>query len=509
MRQKILLMFITLMLATPIFGQNNYTKRVAILETVDKEGEISYAVKLMIRSNLAQAITATSDYEGYDRVDVSSIINEHEFQRTGLVSDQQIKRLGEMNGAQYILIAEAAMLDNQNLYIAAKIINIESAMIEKTATIQSAISAVDLQRMSKIMAEDLFKNKFELLRTFKNKKNKKVAILEIVNRANEINYGIKFMIRSNIAWAITSTPGYEGYDRIDVSSIIKEHEFQRTGLVSDQQIKRLGEMTGAQYILITEVARVDRNTLFLTANILDVETAKIEKSANIQSGILLEEIKEASVTLAKELLEWQELSGGVIATNDMSAKDFIGEAQIAYNKGNYDLAFELTERAAKMGLRQAVIQLGYYYRKGIGVKRDFKKAIACYESVRYIPGIADCVIAEFNQCIPNYTIALEKFNLLKKYASHKRAIHTLADLGNYMRKWYSYYKIDKKQVPQDDIFKYIIAAAEDGYDKAQYYLAICYKEGFGTKKDNKQAKYWLQKASEQGHKEAYKMLTEF
>ncbi len=260
MRQKILLTLITLIITIPIFGQSNYTKRVAILETIDKEGRVPYAVKLMIRSNLAQAITATSNYEGYDRVDVASIMDEQEFQRTGLVDDSQIKKLDEMNGAQFILISEVVMLDEQNLYIAAKILDVESAQIVKTVNAGSAIMAVEVQKMCKTMSEELFGDKFEIVRL--GLENRKVAILEIVDRADALEYGIKFMLRSNIAWAITAAPGYEGYDRVDVSSIIKEHEFQRTGLVSNQQIKRLGEMAGAQYILIAEAAQVDSNTLF-------------------------------------------------------------------------------------------------------------------------------------------------------------------------------------------------------------------------------------------------------
>ena len=50
-------------------GDRNQKKKVAILEVVDKEGTISYGVKLMLRSNLSAAVTNTSGYEGYDRVE--------------------------------------------------------------------------------------------------------------------------------------------------------------------------------------------------------------------------------------------------------------------------------------------------------------------------------------------------------------------------------------------------------------------------------------------------------
>jgi len=85
-----------LLVAVPSFGQSAQAKKIAILETVDKEGSISYGIKLMLRSSLSYAITNTPGYEGYDRVDLESIVGEQTFQRTGMVSDEQIKKLGEM-----------------------------------------------------------------------------------------------------------------------------------------------------------------------------------------------------------------------------------------------------------------------------------------------------------------------------------------------------------------------------------------------------------------------------
>lgn len=148
-------MLMALVLVTPMFGQSGSTKRVAILETVDKEGRVSYGVKLMVRSKLAYAITNTPGYEGYDRVDIASIMNEHDFQRTGLVSDAQIKRLGEMTGADYILVAEVAYLDYSHIVIAAKILNVETARVERTADVQTSSAADELEKNCRVLAGKL------------------------------------------------------------------------------------------------------------------------------------------------------------------------------------------------------------------------------------------------------------------------------------------------------------------------------------------------------------------
>ena len=57
---KLKLIIACLLASVAMSGQ---VKKVAILETVDKKGDLDYSVKLMLRSNLSKAITNTSGYE--------------------------------------------------------------------------------------------------------------------------------------------------------------------------------------------------------------------------------------------------------------------------------------------------------------------------------------------------------------------------------------------------------------------------------------------------------------
>ena len=122
MKTKFIL-FILLLVSGMMSAQ---VKRVAILETVDKENQIDYAYELLLRSNLSNAITSISGYEAYDRTDIDAIMSEQSFQRTGLVSNDQIKRLGEMTGANYILVAEIAK-SGQQVIILSKLLDVETA----------------------------------------------------------------------------------------------------------------------------------------------------------------------------------------------------------------------------------------------------------------------------------------------------------------------------------------------------------------------------------------------
>ena len=87
-----------------------------------------------------------------------------------------------------------------------------------------------------------------------------------------------------------------------MAQITGEQKFQRTGLVSDAQIKKVGELTGAQYILVAEAVKVDEQNMFITAKILNVETAKMEVTDNCLMGITPSDIQHGCESLANKLL---------------------------------------------------------------------------------------------------------------------------------------------------------------------------------------------------------------
>lgn len=133
-----------------VCGQPRNVRRVALLDIVDNEKLFSDGVKLLIRSRLSSAIANTPGYESYDRVDIASIMDEQQFQRTGLVDDSQIKRLGEMTGADYILVAEAAEFDDSHIVMIAKILNVESARLER---ISDVTTTTDIDMLEKSCRE--------------------------------------------------------------------------------------------------------------------------------------------------------------------------------------------------------------------------------------------------------------------------------------------------------------------------------------------------------------------
>lgn len=148
------ILFLFLLISGMMFAQE--VKRVAILETVDRENKVSYANKLILRANLSKAITQTSGYEAYDRTDIDAIMGEQNFQRTGMVSNDQIKRLGEMTGANYILVAEAVVVDSKNMFITAKLLDVETARTIMTDNVMMGTSADAIQEGCMVLAKKLF-----------------------------------------------------------------------------------------------------------------------------------------------------------------------------------------------------------------------------------------------------------------------------------------------------------------------------------------------------------------
>lgn len=175
--------------------------------------------------------------------------------------------------------------------------------------------------------------------------NKRIAILETIDKEDKVSYAIEVMVRSNLTKVISKAEGYEGYDRVNISEIMDEHDFERTGLVSEEQIRQLGAISGADFILVSEVAQLDESNIIVTAKILNVITAKIEGSENEWMGIAPQEMQHGCESLANRLL-------GLpvpVVQNDNSAKEAMISEETTSNVESYmnDTDFEDVLRLIK------------------------------------------------------------------------------------------------------------------------------------------------------------------
>ena len=180
---------------------------------------------------------------------------------------------------------------------------------------------------------------------------KRIAILETVDKEGKVGYGMQLLLRAALSDAVTRTPGYEGYDRVDLKSISGEQSFQRTGMVSDADIKKIGVMTGAQFVLVAEAAVLDAGHMVITAKITDVETARLTNTAFEMMGTASDELKEGCSKLAAALL-------GVSSSSNAGSRSNYGSSN--HSSGNYSSNQDFTEEAWGINMKMIWVEGGEF-----------------------------------------------------------------------------------------------------------------------------------------------------
>lgn len=136
---------------------------------------------------------------------------------------------------------------------------------------------------------------------FYNKK--KVVITEVVDKAGDVSEGAKAFIRSSLTDAITNSEGYTGF--CDVSIVSLEYNFERTGTISRETLSVIYQRYAAQYVLVSEINALDRESVLLTARIINTNTGEIINSATQRAVPDLDYLPAACNQLVGKLLREQ------------------------------------------------------------------------------------------------------------------------------------------------------------------------------------------------------------
>ena len=131
--------------------------------------------------------------------------------------------------------------------------------------------------------------------------NKSVAILNPLDREGSVSSMYKIIVRSSFETVVSATQGYEAFDRTALDAIMSEHNFQRSGAVNDAEIRQIGEMTGVDYVLVTEVS-AENEYMVVQAKILNVVTAKYDRAVDdLMQMTPPTNVKEKCTILAEKL----------------------------------------------------------------------------------------------------------------------------------------------------------------------------------------------------------------
>ncbi len=128
---------------------------------------------------------------------------------------------------------------------------------------------------------------------------KKVAITEVVDKSGEVSDGTKTYIRTALTNAITNSEGYEGYDSISFISL--EMNFDRHGNISSATLTYVKNQM-MEYVLISEVTPLDKQTVLLSARIVNTSTGKIVASSSLRTYADLDCLDSACNNLAYKLV---------------------------------------------------------------------------------------------------------------------------------------------------------------------------------------------------------------
>ena len=93
---------------------------------------------------------------------------------------------------------------------------------------------------------------------------------------------------------------YDVLDRKNMEKSLKELEFQQTGMTESEQAVKMGKMLNVEYMVYGTVSRLEKKYI-VSAKMVEIETSKIEKSAN-HSFYKLDDADSAVKTLIKMLI---------------------------------------------------------------------------------------------------------------------------------------------------------------------------------------------------------------
>lgn len=116
--------------------------------------------------------------------------------------------------------------------------------------------------------------------------------------------GINKVLGSKLVSAIVRSEEFSAIERTEsfLSELSKEQSYQRTGAVDDDELTRLGKQFGVQYICVASVAEAF-DEQYLSARLIDVETAQVERTASSSGAIQsLESLVAAANSVCADLL---------------------------------------------------------------------------------------------------------------------------------------------------------------------------------------------------------------
>jgi len=116
---------------------------------------VDNTIKEIVREEISSIIVNSGSYIVLERQLIDKVLEENRFQSGGLVDDSQISEIGKQMGANVVFVSSIASMGS-NLYISCKMIDVQTARIEKQRTALTQKGQTDLIAVVQRVVGDMF-----------------------------------------------------------------------------------------------------------------------------------------------------------------------------------------------------------------------------------------------------------------------------------------------------------------------------------------------------------------
>jgi len=150
MQKRIIVNAIVILLGFTTMAQD---RKVAVF---DPAGSVDNTIKEIVREEISSIIVNTGGYTVLERQLIDKVLEENKFQKGGLVDDSQISEIGKRMGANLVFVTNLTSMSNGNYYVSCKLIDVQTARIEKQKTGQTQKKSDDLISVVQKMVKEMF-----------------------------------------------------------------------------------------------------------------------------------------------------------------------------------------------------------------------------------------------------------------------------------------------------------------------------------------------------------------
>ena len=281
--------------------------KVAVFDPI---GNLPDGIKLSMREIISAAVPYSGYYKAVERPLIEKVMEENQFQASGLVDESQIAELGRKVGADLICLTIGEKLGNDYYYLSCKLIDYTTSQIIRQMTVQTCANSKSAEAAANDLAIRIFERKATI--SAQNVQSK-IAIFEPDGNVSD---NIKTIVREEIGQVIANNPSYAVLERTNIERILEENKFQ--GNYSDEsQVREMGKLLGANYVCVITIAR-SGNEYNIFCKLVDVKTgfvqgntggSKAYSSNTIACAAKLAAMNFSanSVVLKKEIEQWEKI----------------------------------------------------------------------------------------------------------------------------------------------------------------------------------------------------------